>query len=438
MKRGDLIKLAVISLGCPKNIADTENLLAGLPAGFQLSNLEDSDMVLLNTCAFLKTARNEVMEYVKKLKDKKIVLLGCLAGQLNEDFLEKYPQVHAVISGRHYPMISEVLENVSRGGKIFAVSEEPKRFVEMNGKYQITPPSYAFIKIAEGCNNACSFCLIPKLKGQYRSRPTESILKEAEKLIRNGVKELVLVAQDCGMYGTDLYGKKTLADMLSKLTSIKGDYWIRILYIYPERIDEDLLKMMSGSKKICPYLDIPLQHGDSDVLKSMRRPYDLKRTFDKINLIRRYIPAITLRTSLIVGFPGESKEAFDNLKKFVKKINFDHVGVFEYSKEEGTDAHDLPKQLSAGVKKSRRAEIMKMQQKISYNINKSLVGKTFKTLIDAYDKENGVYLGRTMHFAPEIDGNVIIKSKFPLRLYEFYSVKITETGPYDLYGEAKI
>lgn len=429
------IPVGVISLGCPKNTADTESILAELSNRFKISPLEKSEIVLLNTCAFLKSARDEAYGTLKNLSGKKVILLGCLTGLLKKNIFKHYPQLYAVVSGIHYPAIGDIISEVAEEKKIFAVSPEPRRYIDMAGKLLITPPSYAYLKIAEGCNNACSFCLIPSLKGHYRSRPMISILREARNLIKLGIKEIILVAQDCGYYGIDLYKEKTLSKLLKKLSLLKGDFWIRVLYVYPERIDDPLLEVMAGSPKICKYLDIPLQHGDPDILKAMRRPYDISRTLQTIERIRDKIPKITLRTSLITGFPGEKETHFKNLLTFIRKIQFDHVGIFEYSREKGTKAHEMGGQVPQKTKKVRRKQAMLLQQKISHLKNQPLIGQTCRVLIEQYDAQKKVYHGRTERFAPEIDGQVLISSKKPLQLNKFYTIKIKKTGIYDLYGE---
>lgn len=427
-------KIGVITLGCPKNTADTESLLAELPVNYEIANVEDSKVVLINTCAFLKAARNEVYENLKELHDKKVILVGCLSGQLNQSIFKEYPQLFAVVSGQHYEEIGTIIKDVEKNKKVFAVSKEPLVYLDMKGKTLITPHGFAYVKIAEGCDNRCSFCLIPKLKGSFRSRPMLSILTEIKELLSLGVKEIILVAQDCGYYGMDLYGKKSLTELLRKISSINQDFWVRVLYVYPERIDDELLDLMSKSPRICKYLDIPLQHGDADILKAMRRPYIVEKTVEKIAHIRKVIPTVTFRTSLIVGFPGETEKAFKNFEKFVKNIEFDHVGVFEYSQEESTDAGIMPNQITAKLKKERRKKIMLLQQKISQNNAKKLIGKFQKVLIENYDPKKKVYMGRSQRFAPEIDGNVLVKSKTQLELNQFYKVKITKALPYDLEG----
>ena len=429
----DRKRFGVISLGCPKNTADTESLLAKLP-GEEIGNVTESETVIINTCAFLKKSREEVYENLNNLTDKKVILTGCLSTLLDESVFTKYPQVYAVVSGFHYPEISKIYEEVKNGKRIFAVSKEPMKYVEMDGKVMVTPPSYAYVKIAEGCNNGCSFCLIPTLKGSYRSRPMKNITDECKKLISSGVKEIILVAQDCGFYGADIYKKKALAELLTKITAIKGDFRVRILYIYPERITEELIKTIAENPKICKYFDIPLQHGDPGILKTMLRPYDVVRTLNKIAEIRKKIPGATFRTSLITGFPGETQKAFQNLLDFIKKIEFDHVGVFEYSREKGTKAYGLSGQLDAETKKARRNKAMLLQQKISLKKNKSLIGSTLNTLVEKFDDKHNLYIGRPERFAPDIDGMLYIKSDKKIPLNSFADVKITKADPYDMFG----
>ena len=457
------INLGIISLGCPKNTADTENILSLLSKklklntqfhafrrdknknypvrpSFSLTNPESADIVLINTCGFLKAARDEVFENIREFKNKKIIIIGCLAGKFTRQDLIKYPQVFAVVTEKNYQKLPEIIKRITRNKKVYEVSEEPFKFIKTFGKSIITPRSYAYVKIAEGCNNRCSYCLIPHLKGRYRSRKMEEILDEAKMLIKKGVKELILVAQDCGYYGQDLNKKDsrvrkiTLSVLLQKLEKIPGDFWISILYVYPERITDELLHVIANSKKICRYLDIPLQQGDAKILKAMNRGSIPELIIKKIEKIRKIIPRIALRTSLITGFPGEKEENFKNLVKFLKQINFDHVGVFEYSREPGTAAYGLPGQVSKNIKSLRRAELMRLQQKISLAHNKSFVSKTFKTLIERFDPQANIYIGRTTRLSPEIDGEVIIKSAKKLQLNSFQKIKITKTSEYDLYG----
>jgi ribosomal protein S12 methylthiotransferase len=427
-----MVKVAVIALGCPKNIADTESVIAEFSAGFQLSNLGDADIVVINSCAFLKASRDEVYENIDALTEKKVVLIGCLTTQVKKDFFEQYPHVKAIVSPVNYGRIDEVLKRVAKGETVFSVDPEPDKFTELPGKFLITPPSFSYVKIAEGCNNGCAFCLIPRLRGNYRSRPMSSVLSEVRELVKAGVKEIVLVAQDTGFYGVDLYKKKALPELLKKIIAIKGDFWVRILYVYPERITDELLKVMASSDKICRYLDMPLQHGDPVILKAMRRPYDLDRLHEKLAKMRKMVPGIALRTSLIAGFPGETKKQFGNLLKFIKDIDFDHVGVFEYSREPGTDAFSMKEQVLAAEKKKRRGETMLLQQKISLKKNQTLVGTVCRVLVEDFDDEKGLYIGRSMKFAPEVDGKIYLKSSKKLPLNQFADAKITGASEYDL------
>ncbi|MBU0705782.1 30S ribosomal protein S12 methylthiotransferase RimO [Patescibacteria group bacterium] len=431
-----MVKVAVITLGCPKNIADTESVIAEFSAGFQLSNLSGADIVIINSCAFLKVARDEVYENIEAIREKRIVLIGCLTTQLKKDFFDQYPQVKAIVSPVNYGRIDGILKRVVKGETVFCVDPEPDRFTDMPGKFLITPPGFSYVKIAEGCNNGCAFCLIPRLRGNYRSRPMQSIISEIRQLVKIGIKEIVLVAQDTGFYGADLYKRKALPELLKKIISIKGDFWVRLLYVYPERITDELLKIVASSDKICKYLDMPLQHGDPDILKAMRRPYDMKLLSEKIAKIRKMVPCIALRTSMIAGFPGETKKQFKNLLKFIKDINFDHVGVFKYSREPGTPAHSFKGQVSSPEKDKRRGEAMLLQQKISLKKNQAIVGTVCRVLVEDFDDERGAYIGRSAKFAPEVDGKVYIKSAKKLRLNEFADVKITGASEYDLIAEA--
>lgn len=447
--------LGIISLGCPKNTADTENVLSLLTAklkGFNLTSPEQADIVLINTCGFLKAARDEVYENIEEFAHKKIVILGCLAANFTKADLVKFPQIYAVVTEVNYKNLPVILQKITQDKKSYEVAKEPLKFIKTFGKSLITPKSYAYIKIAEGCNNKCAYCLIPKLKGRFRSRPMNEILDEATQLIKAGVKELILVAQDCGAYGSDLKKSSkslhvqtpTLALLLKNLTKIPGDFWIRVLYVYPERITEELLETMASSKKICRYLDIPLQHGDDEILKKMNRFSDTKKVLEKIANLRKKVPGITLRTTFITGFPGERTSNFEHLMSFIEAINFDHVGVFEYSREPGTQAYDMDIQISSKTKRARKDKAMILQQKISLANNKEFIGKTIEVLIEKHDPRQAkglrsplyLYVARSHRFSPEIDGEIILHSTKKLNLNTFQEVKITGANEYDL--EAKI
>jgi len=429
-----MLSISLISLGCPKNLADLEAVVSQLK-NVELTSEEKAEIILLNTCGFLKVARDEVFENLKNLKNKKVIILGCLASRFTKEIQEKYPQIYAVVSSANYKNINAILHKVSQNKRVIAINTEPKIFENPKGKTLLYNRPYAYVKIAEGCNNRCSYCLIPYLKGAYRSRKPADIISEVKTLLKKGIKEIILVAQDCGCYGADLSGKPSLSLLLTRLVGIKGDFWIRILYVYPERITDKLLETIKNSDKICRYLDIPLQHGDPGILKKMHRPPDIEKTTKLIEKIRSILPDVALRTSLITGFPGETPKQFSNLLKFIKRIDFDHVGVFEYSREKGTPAYDLPGQIPEKTKTDRRKKAMLLQQKISLSKNQNLTGKTLKVLIENYDHHANLYTARSQKFSPEIDGQILIKSKKPLPSNAFVSVKITKANIYDLEAE---
>lgn len=429
-----MLSVYIISLGCPKNLADMEAVVSQLK-NVELTSEEKAEIILLNTCGFLKAARDEVFENLDNLKKKKVIILGCLASRFTNEVLKKYPQICAVVSSANYKNINEILSKVSQNKRVTAINTEPKIFENQKGKTLLYNRPYAYVKIAEGCDNRCSYCLIPYLKGAYRSRKPEDVVSEAKTLIKKGIKEMILVAQDCGCYGADLRKKTSLTKLLKTLSQLKGDFWIRILYVYPERITDELLETIASSDKICHYLDIPLQHGDPEILKKMHRPPDVNKTIKLIEKIRKIIPGIALRTSLIAGFPGETPKQFSNLLKFIKKINFDHVGVFEYSREKGTPAYDLPGQIDEKTKTQRRKKAMLLQQKISLSKNQNLIGKTIKVLIENYDHHANLYTAHSQEFSPEIDGTIFIKSIKPQTTGSFINVKITKAHVYDLESE---
>ncbi|MDX9970852.1 MAG: 30S ribosomal protein S12 methylthiotransferase RimO [Candidatus Gracilibacteria bacterium] len=429
------IKISIICLGCPKNLADMEYLMSKTKKSI-LVNEDESEIVVLNTCGFLKSARDEVFYHIERLKDKKIIVIGCLSSWFDEKIRKKYPNIFAVLSSANYEKFEETILEVANEKRNFLINEEPEIFGEYKGKKLLSSSPFAYIKIAEGCNNKCGYCLIPYLKGKYRSRKMEEIITEAKDLIKKGIKEIILVAQDCGYYGIDLYKKKSLSVLLQKLEKIPGDFWIRILYTYPERVDEELINTIKNSKKICKYMDIPLQHGDPSTLKSMKRPDNTKKSVKLIETLRKEIPEISIRTSFIVGYPGESEKAFLTLKKYIEKLRLNLVGVFEYSREPHTFAYDLDNQIKSAIKKSRRNSLMKIQQKISLENNQKLIGKREKILIEGFDKEQNMYTGRSQRFAPEIDGIIFIKSAKVLRIGTFINAKITEANEYDLYAKA--
>ncbi|MBI5753522.1 30S ribosomal protein S12 methylthiotransferase RimO [Candidatus Peregrinibacteria bacterium] len=455
------INVGIVSLGCFKNLSDMEAVLAELE-NVQVAPIPDSDIIFLNTCGFLKAARDEVYESIEKYNDKKIIVIGCLASLMKEDLFGKYPQIAAIVNGTNYHNINNIFHRVIRGEKVYAVSPEPFSFEKLNGKSLLTPRSYAYVKIAEGCNHRCTYCIIPYLKGKFRSRAMEDILAEITDLVKLGIKEVILVSQDCGYYGTDLYGEKRLYELLQKINAIKGDFWIRVHYVYPEKIDEKLLEAMASCEKVCKYLDMPLQHGDKEVLRRMLRFSEPEKILEKVTAIRKMMPTMTFRTGFIVGFPGETEKNFNNLISFVKKIQFDHVGVFTFSREKLASSYNYPNQLTQKIKNERKEKLMLMQQKIALKKNKALIGTACKVLIEKYNPNatnalrltglhgdrkrepktseasnhrQGAYIGRSMRSSPGIDGEVIIKSMRQLKLYNFYHVYISAANEYDLFGE---
>jgi ribosomal protein S12 methylthiotransferase len=444
-KTKQLAKLSIICLGCPKNLADMEYLISGMK-DVLITSEEDSEIVLINTCGFLKSARDEVIENIEALKDKKVIIIGCMASIFDEKLRNKHPQIFAVLSSANYEKLNKAIQEANEEKKNFLISKEPNEFKDYDKKTLIYNRPYAYIKIAEGCNNKCGYCLIPYLKGKYRSRKMESIVKEAKDLIKAGIKEIILVAQDCGHYGLDIYKKKSLSELLKKLEKIDGDFWIRILYTYPEKVDKELIETIKNSKKICKYLDIPLQHGDPEILKAMGRPFDTKKTEKIIETLRKEIPDISIRTSFIVGYPGESDKSFEILKKYIEKLKLDLVGVFEFSKEPHTLAYNLPNQVPSKTKKERREILMKIQQEISDKNNNKFTRSIVKVLIEGIDPDEILeqnfkkteiynYFGRSQRFAPEIDGNVFFSSPKQLEIDSFVNVLITGTDEYDFYGE---
>ncbi len=428
------IKVSIICLGCPKNLADMEFLMSKTKSSL-LVNEEDSEIVVLNTCGFLKSARDEVFYHIERLKDKKIIVIGCLSSWFDEKMRKKYPNIFAVLSSANYEKFEDTILEVANNKRKFLINAEPEKFDNYDGKRLLSSSPFAYIKIAEGCNNKCGYCLIPHLKGKFRSRKMQDIIDEAKDLINKGIKELILVAQDCGYYGIDLYKKKSLSTLLKKLEKIPGNFWIRILYTYPERVDPELINTIKKSKKICKYIDIPLQHGDPETLLRMKRPDNTKKSLKLIATLRKEIPGISIRTSFIVGYPGENQKEFLNLKKYIETLRLDLVGIFEFSREPHTIAYDLDNQVKSAIKKSRRNLLMKIQQKISFENNQKIIGNMEKVLIEGFNEDLKMYTGRSERFAPEIDGTVFVKSDNKLKVGQFIKVKIKEVSEYDLFGE---
>lgn len=434
-------KVGMISLGCPKNQVDGEVLLAKLAdAGFKIVNtIEDSDIMIVNTCGFIEAAKTEAIETILEVAEYKnagiisaIVVTGCLAERYKDDVLSELPEVDAVVGIGANSDIVKVCQKALCG--ISTANFPNKCYLPLNEKRMLsTPPHWAYLKIAEGCDNRCAFCAIPGIRGKFRSRPMVEVIDEAKALAAKGIKEVILIAQDTTKYGQDIYGEYKLAALLKELVKIDGIEWIRLYYCYPQRITDELIEVIRDNEKICSYIDVPLQHSDATVLRNMRRVGtgdDYKALIAKM---RKEIPDLALRTTLMVGFPGETDEQFENLCSFIKDVKFDRMGCFAFSPEEDTPAYDMDNQLDDDVKNHRQEILMDLQYGISESLNKSRVGKTYKVIVDSV-KDN-VCVGRSYMDSPEIDTGIIFSSTPDIKIGDFVNVKITDVNGYDLIGE---
>ena len=439
------MKIHLISLGCDKNLVDAE-VMSGLlvQAGHQMTDDDtQADVIIVNTCCFIGDAKEEsinaILEAAKCKEDaraKALIVTGCLAERYRKDIEAELPEVDAIVGTTAYPQIAEVIEAVcaEHAEPVVRQKSIDAPIEELKTRIISTPGHYAYLKIAEGCDKHCTYCIIPKVRGNFRSRPMEELTAEAGKLAESGVKELILVAQETTLYGVDLYGKKMLPELLHRLGKIDGLLWIRLLYCYPEEITEELISEIRDNKKVCKYLDIPIQHAADGVLKRMGRRTTHAELVDIVKRLRREIPGITLRTTLISGFPGETEEDHRLLCDFIKELRFDRLGVFEYSKEEGTPAAKMKGQIRKNVKKARRAELMELQQHISAERTASLVGKRFTVMIEGRLAEEGILVGRTEMDAPDVDGLFFLESDADLISGTTVTAVVTAATEYDLYG----
>lgn len=450
-----------VSLGCDKNLVDSEKMLGLLnEAGYRVAQEEsEADAIVVNTCCFIHDAKEESVETIlemaewkKKGRLKALIVTGCMAQRYQDEIQQEIPEVDAVIGTTGYteivPILDEILAEAEASQKEAAV-EEPKEksFVNCCPSIDLLPASLAdkrvvttggytaYLKIAEGCNKRCTYCIIPYIRGHYRSFPMEDLLEEARKLAEGGVKELILIAQETTVYGMDCYGRKALPELLTKLCEIEGIEWIRILYCYPEEITDELIAVMKKEKKICHYLDIPIQHSEDTILKRMGRRTNRAELVSLVEKLRKEIPDIVLRTTLITGFPGETEEEFKNMVDFVDSMEFDRLGVFPYSAEEGTKAAEMDGQITEGVKESRRDEIMALQQEISADKAASRIDDEMSVLIEGYLYEDDIYIGRTYMDAPKVDGNVFVRAEEELISGDIVPVRITGANEYDLMGD---
>ncbi|MCC8110750.1 MAG: 30S ribosomal protein S12 methylthiotransferase RimO [Ruminococcus sp.] len=437
------IKVGMVSLGCSKNLVDSERMLAKLKQhGYQLvTEPGEAEIAIVNTCGFIQSAKEEAIETILELvalkKEgtlKKIILTGCLTERYQQEAADLFEEADAVIGIGDNRDIVDILDHVLAGERVVRFGK--KADAEMKGDRIVTTlPFFAYLKIAEGCSNCCTYCAIPAIRGPYRSIPLENVLDEARWLASHHVTELNVIAQDTTQYGTDLYGESRLPELLRELCHIEGIRWVRVLYCYPERITDKLLDIFVEEPHMVPYLDLPIQHCDGEILKRMNRPGDEQELRRIIGHIREKVPNITLRTTLITGFPGETKEQFNRLGDFVQEMQFDHLGCFAYSEEEGTRAAEFEDQIDEDVRQHRADIIMEQQQEVNAEKNAAKIGSRLTAVIEGYDRYAGCYFGRTATDAPDIDGKIFIKSENRLRLGQYITVEVFDTLDYDLLAE---
>lgn len=428
-------KINIVTLGCSKNLVDSEVLYSQLKANeYEVeheSKQDDSNIIIVNTCGFIDNAKQESIDTILRYVDEKeegnidkLYVTGCLSHRYKEDLEKEIPQVDAYFGTLELP---NILKTLGADYKHDLIGE----------RLITTPQHYAYLKISEGCNRPCSFCAIPLMRGGHVSKPIEQLVTEAKNLVKNGTKELMLIAQDSTYYGLDLYGKRNLADLLRNLSDVEGLEWIRLHYAFPSQFPIDALEVMAERDNICNYIDIPLQHATDDMLKIMRRGITRKRTEEVIQTIRDKVPGIGIRTTMLVGHPGETESEYNELVNFVEKMKFDRLGVFTYSHEDNTHAHSLADDIPAEIKEQRAEQLMEVQQEISFNINQEKIGKTYKVLFDR--AEGGYFIGRTEFDSPEVDNEVLVETKDNyVRLGDFANIKITSATDFDLYGEVVV
>ena len=437
-------KILFISLGCDKNLVDSEVMLGILAdRGFEMTDTEvDADIIIINTCCFINDAKEEsintileMAEYKKTGPCKALIVTGCLAQRYKQEIVDEIPEVDAVIGTSKYDEIFDAVDQALKGSHFLDV-DDLDRLPSVPGKRILTTGGhYAHLKIAEGCDKHCTYCIIPKIRGNYRSVPMEQLLAEAASLAEQGVKELILVAQETTLYGVDLYGKKSLHILLQELAKIKGIRWIRILYCYPEEIYPELIETIKNEKKVCHYLDMPIQHASDAILKRMGRRTTKAQLKETVSLLGKEIPDIVLRTTLIAGFPGETQEQHEELMEFVDEMEFERLGVFAYSPEENTPAASMPDQIPEEIKEERRDAILELQQEIAFDKAADMVGRTLYAMIEGKVADEPAYVARTYADSPDIDGYVFVNTSEMLMSGDFVKVKITGSAEYDLIGE---
>ena len=437
------MKILFISLGCDKNLADSEEMLGLLTAGgHEITDDEtQADAIVINTCCFIKDAKEESVETILEMAEYKktgschaLIVTGCMAQRYQKEIIEEVPEVDAVLGTTSYGDIVKALEEAVAGNH-FEEFRDIDYLPDTGSKRVLTTGGhFGYLKIAEGCDKHCTYCIIPKLRGKFRSVPMERLIAQAEDMAEQGVKELILVAQETTVYGRDLYGKKSLHILLKKLCEIRGIRWIRILYCYPEEIYDELIETIRDEKKICHYLDIPIQHASDRILKRMGRRTSKQELIDIVGKLRREIQDIVLRTTLITGFPGETEEDHEELKEFVDEMEFDRLGVFTYSPEENTPAAEMADQVPEEVKEERRDELMELQQEISYDRGQDRIGQELLVMIEGKVADESAYIGRTYGDAPKVDGYIFVQTGELLMTGDFAKVRVTGALEYDLIG----
>ena len=437
------MKIGMVSLGCAKNQTDAEIMLGILAQkGHKIVNApEDAEVIIVNTCGFITPAKQESIDTILEMARYKsegncrlLIATGCLSERYNTEMEQEIPELDAIIGTGDFDKIEKIIEKAEKGEKICIFGHQDYTLPENLPRILSTPFYTAYLKIADGCDNNCTYCAIPKIRGHYKSRNFEDIIEEAVRLSENGVKELILIAQDTTRYGIDLYGEPSLARLLEELCKIEKIHWIRTHYFYTEAITDELIRVMAENEKICPYVDMPIQHINNDILRRMARRTNKHQIEERIKSIRENIPDVSIRTSIIAGFPGETDEQFDELLEFVKEIKFDRMGVFAYSKEEDTPAYDFPDQINEEIKERRKNALMEIQQKISLAKNKAKIGTVQEVLCEGYDRDNFMYFGRSRADSIDVDGKVYFAADDEVEIGTFVKVEILDADEYDLTG----
>ncbi|WP_294385189.1 30S ribosomal protein S12 methylthiotransferase RimO [uncultured Clostridium sp.] len=434
-------KVGMVSLGCDKNRVDSELILGSINKHYEITNdAKEADIIIVNTCGFIESAKQEsidtileMAEYKNKYKCKMLIATGCLTQRYGDELLDLIPEIDILMGVNDYMKLHRLILDFIKDQKRVSSASYSDEGINEGIRLLTTKQHTAYVRIAEGCNNFCTYCIIPKIRGKFRSRLEKNILDEVNMLVNNGVKEIILIAQDLTDYGVDIYGKRMLHDLISKISKVEGVEWIRLLYCYPEEITDELIEEIAKNEKVVKYLDLPIQHISSDVLKKMGRRTNKEAIISKINTLRSKVPGIALRTSLIVGFPGETEENFEELERFLEDYKLENVGVFAYSQEEDTPAAKMDCQIDEEVKSQRQKKLMAIQREVVKTQNKLKIGNVYDTIIDGNNGE--YYIGRSYEMAPEIDGLIYIKKEKSLNLGDMVKVKVIDVMEYDLMGE---